>query len=94
MYHQAYVIVAIASIVSARFASAGCVAKAWRLVPRANDDFFKETAIVPARPMYLSVITIGEMRQGVEIIRHCGDQSQARVLRSIGLFLHADQRGQ
>src|ERR1700758_5287004 len=31
-------------------------------------------------PMYLSVITIGELRQGVEIIRHRGDESQARVL--------------
>jgi hypothetical protein len=31
-------------------------------------------------PMYLSVITIGEMRQGVEIIRHRGDEAQARVL--------------
>lgn len=31
-------------------------------------------------PMYLSVITIGELRQGIEIIRHRGDESQARVL--------------
>ncbi len=31
-------------------------------------------------PMYLSAITIGEMRQGVEIIRHRGDESQARLL--------------
>jgi toxin FitB len=31
-------------------------------------------------PMYLSVITIGELRQGVEIIRHRGDESQAGVL--------------
>jgi toxin FitB len=31
-------------------------------------------------PMYLSVVTIGEIRQGVEIIRHRGDASQARVL--------------
>jgi hypothetical protein len=31
-------------------------------------------------PMYVSVVTIGEMRQGVEIIRHRGDESQARVL--------------
>jgi len=31
-------------------------------------------------PMYLSVVTIGEMRHGVEIIRHRGDESQARVL--------------
>ena len=31
-------------------------------------------------PMYLSAVTIGEMRQGVEIIRHRGDELQARVL--------------
>lgn len=31
-------------------------------------------------PMYLSAITIGELRQGVEIIRHRGDESQARIL--------------
>jgi len=31
-------------------------------------------------PLYLSVVTIGELRQGVEIIRHRGDEPQARVL--------------
>ena len=31
-------------------------------------------------PLYLSAITIGELRQGVEIVRHRGDESQARVL--------------
>jgi predicted nucleic acid-binding protein len=31
-------------------------------------------------PMYLSAVTMGELRQGVEIIRHRGDASQARVL--------------
>ena len=31
-------------------------------------------------PMYLSVVTIGELRQGVEKIRHRGDESQARAL--------------
>jgi toxin FitB len=30
--------------------------------------------------MYLSVVTIGEMRQGVEMIRHRGEESQASVL--------------
>lgn len=30
--------------------------------------------------MYLSAITIGELRQGVENIRHRGDEPQARVL--------------
>ena len=31
-------------------------------------------------PMYLSVVTIGELRHGVESIRHRGDESQASVL--------------
>lgn len=31
-------------------------------------------------PIYLSVVTIGELRQGVEIIRHRGDEPQARML--------------
>jgi toxin FitB len=31
-------------------------------------------------PLYLSAVTIGELRQGVEIVRHRGDESQARVL--------------
>jgi predicted nucleic acid-binding protein len=31
-------------------------------------------------PLYLSVITIGELRQGVENIRHRGDEPQARLL--------------
>jgi toxin FitB len=30
--------------------------------------------------LYLSVITLGELRQGVERIRHRGDQTQARTL--------------
>lgn len=31
-------------------------------------------------PLYVSVITIGELRQGVETVRHRGDESQARLL--------------
>jgi toxin FitB len=31
-------------------------------------------------PMYLSVVTVGELRHGVESIRHRGDEPQARVL--------------
>jgi toxin FitB len=31
-------------------------------------------------PLYLSVITIGELRQGVEIVRHRGDEPQAQLL--------------
>ena len=31
-------------------------------------------------PLFLSAITIGELRRGVELIRHRGDQQQAEVL--------------
>jgi predicted nucleic acid-binding protein len=31
-------------------------------------------------PLFLSAITIGELRRGVELIRHRGDQPQAQVL--------------
>jgi toxin FitB len=31
-------------------------------------------------PLYLSVITIGELKQGVESVRHRGDEPQARLL--------------
>jgi predicted nucleic acid-binding protein len=33
-------------------------------------------------PVYLSVVTIGELRRGVELIRHRGDASQARQLEA------------
>ena len=32
--------------------------------------------------LYLSVITIGELRRGVELIRHRGDHSQADLLEN------------
>jgi toxin FitB len=32
--------------------------------------------------LYLSVVTIGELRQGVERIRHRGDHAQAKLLES------------
>ncbi len=41
--------------------------------------FFKE-ATQQASPLYLSVITLGELRRGVEKIRHRGDTPQARQL--------------
>ena len=31
-------------------------------------------------PLYLSAITIGELRRGVESVRHRGDEAQTRVL--------------
>lgn len=42
-------------------------------------EFFKEAA-QQASPLYLSVITLGELRRGVEKIRHRGDAPQARQL--------------
>lgn len=39
-------------------------------------EFFRN-ATREAATLYLSVITIGELRQGVEIIRHRGDKPQA-----------------
>lgn len=33
-------------------------------------------------PLYVSVITIGEIRRGIEIIRHRGDKPQARRLEA------------
>lgn len=31
-------------------------------------------------PLFLAAVTIGELRRGVELIRHRGDQSQAQLL--------------
>ncbi|WP_163836001.1 type II toxin-antitoxin system VapC family toxin [Spartinivicinus ruber] len=53
-----------------------------RKVNKANPgvvDFFKKTEREDAR-IYLSVITIGELRRGVEKIRHRGDIKQANQL--------------
>jgi predicted nucleic acid-binding protein len=33
-------------------------------------------------PVYLSVVTVGELRRGIELIRHRGDASQARQLEA------------
>jgi toxin FitB len=43
--------------------------------------FFQQTA-EQAAPLYLSVITIGELRRGVELIRHRGDRPQADLLET------------
>jgi len=42
-------------------------------------EFFR-SAVRDNAALYLSVITIGELRQGVEIIRHRGDIAQAELL--------------
>ena len=41
---------------------------------------FFRTAAARDEALYLSVITIGELRRGVELIRHRGDEPQARLL--------------
>ncbi|WP_396269135.1 type II toxin-antitoxin system VapC family toxin [Ideonella sp.] len=41
---------------------------------------FFETAREAVHPLYLSVITVGELRRGVEQIRYRGDLSQAQLL--------------
>jgi predicted nucleic acid-binding protein len=49
---------------------------------KANDGVraFFASAEVKAVDLYLSVVTIGELRQGVERIRHRGDTAQAKRL--------------
>jgi predicted nucleic acid-binding protein len=44
-------------------------------------QFFQQAADRSAL-LYLSVITIGELRRGVELIRHRGDHSQADLLEN------------
>jgi len=41
--------------------------------------FFKQ-AIENETPMFISVVTVGELRRGVELIRHRGDTRQANQL--------------
>ena len=42
-------------------------------------DFFNRV-VAAGDPVYLSVITVGELRRGVELIRLRGDTEQARLL--------------
>jgi hypothetical protein len=42
-------------------------------------DFFKRVA-ADQSPVFLSVVTVGELRRGVELILHRGDVSQAKRL--------------
>jgi predicted nucleic acid-binding protein len=43
--------------------------------------FWAEAALSNA-PLFLSAISIGELRRGVDLIRHRGDQQQAAVLET------------
>ena len=50
---------------------------------RANQgviSFFEQSS--PDRQLYLSSVTIGELRRGVELIRHRGDIHQAQLLET------------
>lgn len=49
---------------------------------RANSGVraFFEQSVVEDAPVFISVVTVGEMRRGVELIRHRGDAAQARRL--------------
>jgi len=54
--------------------------------------FFRQ-AVGEDTPFYISVITVGELRRGVEMIRNRGDKSQADLLETWLLKLleqHAD----
>lgn len=58
------------------------ISSAKRASARANAgvrDFFERVATEQA-PVFVSVVTIGELRRGVELIRHRGDASQANRL--------------
>ncbi|MBL1259156.1 MAG: type II toxin-antitoxin system VapC family toxin [Thiotrichaceae bacterium] len=49
---------------------------------------FFELAVKEENKLYLSVITIGELRRGVELIRHRGDTHQANQLEKwLGIIL-------
>jgi toxin FitB len=43
---------------------------------------FFDSVYAANEPIYLSAITIGELRRGVELIRHRGDFEQAKVLEN------------
>jgi predicted nucleic acid-binding protein len=52
---------------------------------------FFETVVASSEPVFLSAVSVGELRRGVERIRHRGDAEQARRLEAwlasvVGLF--------
>jgi predicted nucleic acid-binding protein len=65
--------------------------KGWRANTGVRIFFDRSSA--EETPLYLSVVTIGELRRGVELIRHRGDTVQADRLESwlsVILTDHAD----
>ena len=43
---------------------------------------FFETVAASSEPLFLSAISVGELRRGVELIRRCGDADQAQRLEA------------
>ena len=62
--------------------------KGRRANPGVRAFFFEVTQA--EQPLFLSVVTIGELRRGIELIRHRGDTGQARRLEYwlTNLLLH------
>jgi toxin FitB len=44
-------------------------------------DFFNRV-VEAGEPVYLSAVSVGELRRGVELIRHRGDADQAKLLEA------------
>jgi predicted nucleic acid-binding protein len=44
-------------------------------------DFFNQV-VAADEPVYLSAVSVGELRRGVELIRHRGDLDQAKLLEA------------
>jgi predicted nucleic acid-binding protein len=43
---------------------------------------FFDTVVASSEPVFLSAISVGELRRGVELVRHRGDAHQARRLEA------------
>jgi predicted nucleic acid-binding protein len=43
---------------------------------------FFDHVVASGEPVYLSVVSVGELRRGVELIRHRGETDQARLLEA------------
>lgn len=55
-------------------------------------DFFKRVSKEEAQ-LFISVVTLGEIRRGIEKIRHRGDEKQAKLLEKWLHGLHRDYVG-
>ena len=55
-------------------------------------SFFSQAARLQTR-LYLSVVTVGELRRGVELVRHRGDSIQAMKLETWLIGLLSDHTG-